>query len=203
MYSLAQLEARPSLTKEANKISCDQQLLKEDNQEQQQQCQKKNNNKCADQQLQKVQKPTKSVRIVEPPKAVVLANNKPRDNPIRRGCAPPAVSIPLNPLSSFISSAVNRPRSVTDALFAAAPEVVAQTQGPTPSAAAAVVVAVAKDGRAGQQNPNQLPEDMNKGFLQFAEVDPELTSKYILTGKELWTRREQDKEVLCTLPDGI
>lgn len=206
MYSLAQLEARPSLTKEAhnnNKISCDQQQsLKEDNQ-QDQQCQKKNNNKCADQQLQKVQKPTKSVRIVEPPKAVVvLANNKPRDNHIRRGCAPPAVSIPLNPLSSFISSAVNRPRSVTDALFAAAPEVVAQTQGPTPSAAAAVV-AVAKDGRTGQQNLNHLPEDMNKGFLQFAEVDPELTSKYIVTGKELWTRREKDEEVFCNVPDGI
>lgn len=199
MYSLAQLEARPSLTQEtsSNGVSVQQQqqplLMTVDQEEHQKtkQCQKLNNNKSNSKsvvQPPKVQKPIKSVRIVEPPKAVVVvvANNQQQQ---QRKFGAPSSAVPI-PLNSFVASSasVNRPRSVTDALFAAAPEVVAQTGPPLPvvvaAAAAAVSVAVATtttdNGRKGDQ-PNLLlaaPEDMNKGFLQFAdEVDPDLTSK--------------------------
>lgn len=203
MYSLAQLEARPSLTQEtsSNGVSVQQQplLMKVDQEEHQKtkQCQKQNNNKSNSKsvvvQQPKVQKPIKSVRIVEPPKAVVVvvANNQQQ----QRKFGAPSSAVPI-PLNSFVASSasVNRPRSVTDALFAAAPEVVAQTGPPPPvvvAAAAAVSVAVATtttdNGRKGGQ-PNLLlaaPEDMNKGFLQFAdEVDPDLTSKYYLLSRE-------------------
>lgn len=196
MYSLAQLEARPSLTQEtSNGVSVQQQqqplLMKVDQEEHQKtkQCQKQNINKsnCKSVVVQqpKVQKPIKSVRIVEPPKAVVVVVATNQQQQRKFGAPSSAVPIPLN---SFVASSasVNRPRSVTDALFAAAPEVVAQTGPPPPVVvAAAVSVAVATttatdNGRKGGQ-PNLLlaaPEDMNKGFLQFAdEVDPDLTSK--------------------------
>lgn len=142
MYSIAQLEARPSLTKEANSGGSEHKqhqplLIPVRKEQQDRQCQKKNNIYVTE---QKVQKPTRSVRIVEPSKTTRVENSA-------------ATPVP-------VANSVNRPRSVTDALFAAAPEVA----GTTPLVAA--------------DQKNLLSDDMNKGFLQFTEVDPELTSEY-------------------------
>lgn len=177
IYSIAQSEARPSLTKDDVASGCGtehkQPLIAATWKEQQQarQCQKKNNNYRAGDPNLKVQKPPKSVRIVDPPKDKARAENN------RKGCGLDSVAIPLNslvaPVGGFLASA-NRPRSVTDALFAAAPEAVVALTGPTPPAAESA------------EREDLLPKDMNKAFLQFAEVDPELTSKYIIFAMDRW-----------------
>lgn len=166
VYSLAQLEARPSLTTEASSNSnCGAAALLAPLTCGEERIHNKNTSAGLEAREIKVQqKPTKTVRIVEPPKAPKVRV---------KSAPPPPVGVPIQlaqTSGSFVTSA-NRPRSVTDALFAAAPEVVvAAQQGPTPSAAVA----------AAAERRNLLPEDMSKGFLQFAaEVDPELTSKWM------------------------
>ena len=144
---------------------------KEEKKQQQQQ-----RNTCSE--PQKVQKNPKSVRIVEPPQPI-----KTRVAPVfnqNNNTCQSVGALNTVPGNNSFSVAVNRPRSVTDALFAAAPEVVATT----PAVAVASVAAAATTTVATEQQQRrstlqqQLPEDMNKGFLQFAEVDPELTSEY-------------------------
>lgn len=165
MYSIAQLEARPSVTKEASSCGSEHKQQQQPTLKERANA-KKNNYISAVVGDQKVQKQiTKSVRIVEPPK--VAAAVKTRAENTRRASASTFVNPAAQKVAACNSSLVNRPRSVTDALFAAAPEVVPQT-GPTPAVVAAPI----------QERKTPLPEEMNKGFLQFAEVDPELTSEY-------------------------
>lgn len=169
MYSLAQLEARPRrlpATEATTAYVSNKQLLNS---------KKDETNKCQNKKTtssSKLQKPvTKSVRITEPPKETKSSCAPVAASPF---IAPPPVGVAIQATAnSYVSSAVNRPRSVTDALFAAAPEVATTaTAAAQPLPPSAPLVTTATDRKC------LLPEDMNKGFLQFAEVDPELTSKY-------------------------
>lgn len=191
MYSIAQLEARPSLTKElasssSSSVGSEQHKLQQLSLNEQ-----RNNDKTTCQknksEPQKVQKTPKSVRICEPKRS---ESNRSAEVPFAIPGAVPVQS------SGFVASTVNnRPRSVTDALFAAAPEVAPPTAAVQNSIAPSVAVETPSNRKGLVSNSNSsnnhnnpiLPqhsaEDMNKGFMPFAVEDPDLISEYSMRGE--------------------
>lgn len=180
------MEARPSLTKElaSNSSNSSEQhkfqqlsLNERSNNKATSVCQKNNSGKPA----QKVQKVQKSVRICEPkrsevefalPSAVSMQIHQPPQEQLQ------AEAVLSN---GFVSSGANhRPRSVTDALFAAAP--------------------VANSGNQNQNHndnpilPPHSAEDMNKGFMPFADEDPDLISEYSLGEEEEEQERDAQRK---------
>lgn len=181
------MEARPSLTKELASSSSSnsseqhkfQQLSlnERSNNKATSVCQKNNSGKPA----QKVQKVPKSVRICEPkrsevefalPSAVSMQIHQPPQEQLQ------AEAVLSN---GFVSSGANhRPRSVTDALFAAAP--------------------VANSGNQNQNHndnpilPPHSAEDMNKGFMPFADEDPDLISEYSVGEEEEEQERDAQRK---------
>lgn len=220
VYSIAQLEARPSLTKETScgdehrqqSLIPEQQFSNINNKRGQQQSMsrggvvelssKKNssNSACVGQEQQepKVQKNApKSVRICEPKRS----ESRPRNNyPSSVALStfatrPETTGVPLH-FSGFSScTATNRPRSVTDALFAAAPELVAVPNNcatePTEIVEPPLVdqevlttepAVCITEVTSNDLLPPSSAEDMNEGFLQFADADQDLISEYRLHG---------------------
>lgn len=178
VYSIAQLEARTSLTKELAR-GCDVEHNKQlslSNEQKSSSSKTLKNNNNSGQQQPKVQKNPKSVRICEPPKQSGPRGAVPCFTSPPGGAVPIQVQIavPLGSSSCALNAAsVNRPRSVTDALFAAAPEV-------APANPTAPVAAPAQSSSIQNQHlPQTSAEDMNKGFLPFADEDPDLISEYL------------------------
>lgn len=93
----------------------------------------------------------------------------------------------IQPLQGGGVFVVNRPRSVTDALFAAAPEIPQVVNNSSIHRPYSVTEKVGRSTRLSCQPKPQQPkafvdrtEDMNKGFFLFSDDEPGLTSEYTI-----------------------